>query len=61
MTGTLTLVYKRATRLGVPLRAEAWVDRTEGRKSFVVGFVADEQGRTVEAEGIFVQPREWGR
>ncbi len=61
MTGTLTLVYSRATRLGVPLRAEAWVDRTEGRKSFVVGFVADEQGRTVEAEGIFVQPREWGR
>jgi acyl-coenzyme A thioesterase PaaI-like protein len=61
MTGTLTLVYKRATRLGVPLRAEAWVDRTEGRKSFVVGFVADEQGRTVEAEGIFVQPREWGQ
>ena len=61
MTGTLTLVYKRATRLGVLLRAEAWVDRTEGRKSFVVGFVADEQGRTVEAEGIFVQPRAWGQ
>jgi len=26
-----------------------------------VGFVADEQGRTVEAEGIFVQPRAWGQ
>ena len=60
MTGTLTLVYKRATRLGVPLRAEAWVDRTEGRKSFVLGFVADDEGHTVEAEGIFVQPRKWG-
>ena len=61
MTGTLTLVYQRATRLGVPLRAEAWVDRTEGRKSFVHGFLADEDGHTVEAEGIFVQPREWSR
>jgi acyl-coenzyme A thioesterase PaaI-like protein len=59
MTGTLTLVYKRPTRLGVPLRAEAWIDRTEGRKSFVVGFVADEDGHTVEAEGIFIQPRRW--
>ena len=61
MTGTLTLVYKRATRLDVPLRAEAWIDRTEGRKSFVVGFVADEEGHTVDAEGIFIQPREWTR
>jgi hypothetical protein len=33
----------------------------EGRKSFVGGFVADEDGRTVEAEGIFIQPREWTR
>ena len=60
MTGTLTLRYERATRLGVPLRAEAWIDRKEGRKSFVVGFVADEEGHTVEAEGVFIQPRKWG-
>jgi acyl-coenzyme A thioesterase PaaI-like protein len=61
MTGTLKLVYSRATRLGTPLRAEAWVDRTEGRKSFVVGFVADVDGHTVDAEGIFIQPRRWGQ
>ncbi len=61
MTGTLTLRYRRPTRLGVPLRAEAWIDRKEGRKSFVEGFVADEEGRTVEAEGIFIQPRRWAR
>ncbi len=60
MTGTLTLRYERATRLGVPLRAEAWIDRREGRKAFVVGFVADDEGHTVDAEGVFIQPRTWG-
>ena len=60
MTGTLTLRYERATRLGVPLRAEAWIDRKEGRKAFVVGFVADDEGHTVDAEGVFIQPRTWG-
>jgi acyl-coenzyme A thioesterase PaaI-like protein len=60
MTGTLTLKYLRGTRLNVPLRAEAWVDRVEGWKSFVVGTLGDSDGTTVEAEGIFIRPR-WAR
>jgi hypothetical protein len=60
MTGTLTITYRRGTRLGVPLRAEARVDRVEGWKSFVVGTLGDVEGTTVEAEGVFIQPR-WAR
>jgi hypothetical protein len=54
-TGTLTLRYRRGTPLG-PVRAEARIDRNEGRKTIVVGTLSDEQGVTVEAEGIFIGP-----
>jgi acyl-coenzyme A thioesterase PaaI-like protein len=59
LTGTITLRYLRATPLG-PLRAEAWVDRTEGVKTFAVGHLADAEGVTVEAEGVFIVPK-WAR
>ncbi|CAM3687437.1 PaaI family thioesterase [Mycobacterium frederiksbergense] len=58
-TGTLTLRYVRGTPLG-PLRAEAWVDRTEGIKAFARGQILDAEGVTVEAEGIFIMPA-WAR
>ncbi|MFC9790684.1 PaaI family thioesterase [Rhodococcus sp. NPDC127528] len=54
-TGTLTLRYRRGTPLG-PLRAEARIDRNEGRKTVVLGTLSDEGGVTVEAEGIFIGP-----
>lgn len=56
-TGTLRLRYLRGTPLG-KLRAEARVDRVEGVKTFAVGHLADSQGVTVEAEGVFIHPRE---
>lgn len=56
-TGTLTLRYRRPTALGLPLRAQAHVERVEGVKTFAVGHLADEHGVTVEAEGIFIHPR----
>ena len=59
MTGTLTLRYRRGTPLG-DVRAEAHIDRVEGVKTFVVGHLADAEGVTVEAEGIFILPR-WAR
>lgn len=59
MTGTLTLRYRRGTPLG-PLHAEARIDRTDGVKTVVTGFIGDTEGPTVEAEGIFVLPR-WAR
>ena len=30
--------------------------RTEGVKTFAVGHLADDEGVTVEAEGVFIQP-----
>jgi hypothetical protein len=58
-TGTITLRYLRTTKLG-RLHAEAHIDRTEGVKTYVVGHLADEDGVTVEAEGVFITPR-WAR
>jgi acyl-coenzyme A thioesterase PaaI-like protein len=58
-TGTITLRYVRATRLG-RLHAEAQTTRVEGVKTFAAGFLADEHGVTVAAEGVFILPR-WAR
>jgi hypothetical protein len=56
-TGTLHIRFLRGTPLG-PLRAEARVDRVEGVKTFAEGHLADAQGITVGAEGVFFHPRE---
>ncbi|MFY9921600.1 MAG: PaaI family thioesterase [Mycobacterium sp.] len=58
-TGTITMRYFRTTRLG-RLHAEARIDRTEGVKTYVVGHLADKEGVTVEAEGVFITPK-WAR
>ena len=52
-TGTLSLRYVRGTRLG-ELHAEARVVRLDGVKTFAVGHIADSEGVTVEAEGVFI-------
>ncbi len=59
LTGTITLRYVRATPLG-RLHAEASTTGTEGVKTFAAGFLADAEGVTVEAEGVFILPR-WAR
>lgn len=56
-TGTLTLRYLHPTPLGRPLRAEARIDRVDGVKTFVVGHLADDEGVTVQAEGVFIHRR----
>jgi Thioesterase superfamily len=56
-TGTLRVTYLRRTALG-PLHAEARIDRVEGSKTFAIGHLADAQGITVQAEGVFIHPRE---
>jgi acyl-coenzyme A thioesterase PaaI-like protein len=58
-TGTITMRYLRTTRLG-QLHAEAKITRTDGVKTYVSGHLADEEGVTVEAEGVFIQPK-WAR
>ena len=59
MTATLTLTYRRATPLG-DLRGEAWIERTEGIKTWARGALTGPEGVTVEAEGLFILPR-WAR
>lgn len=58
-TGTISLRYLRGTPLG-PLRAEAFVERSEGVKTFARGYLIDAEGATVEAEGVFIKPA-WAR
>jgi acyl-coenzyme A thioesterase PaaI-like protein len=57
VTGTLTMRYRRGTRLFRPLRARAHVDRVEGAKTFAVGHIEDDEGVTVEADGVFIHPK----
>lgn len=59
MTGTLSVRYHRPTPLG-DLRAEAWIDRVEGIKTWAKGHVLGPDGVTAEAEGVFILPR-WAR
>ena len=58
-TGTITMRYLRTTRLG-QLHAEARITRTDRVKTYAAGHLADEDGVTVEAEGVFIQPK-WAR
>ena len=58
-TGTISLRYLRGTPLG-PLRAEAFIERTEDHKTYARGFISDLEGPTAEAEGIFIMPP-WAR
>lgn len=58
-TGTITIRYLRGTPLG-PLRAEAFIERSEGVKAFARGHLSDASGVAVEAEGVFVKPA-WAR
>jgi acyl-coenzyme A thioesterase PaaI-like protein len=58
-TGTITVRYLRGTPLG-PVRAEAWIERVDGFKTYARGQLSDAEGVTVEAEGVFIQPA-WAR
>jgi acyl-coenzyme A thioesterase PaaI-like protein len=60
VTGTLRIRFLRGTPLG-ELRARAHVDRVEGAKTFAVGHLADQDGVTVQAEGVFIHPRRASR
>ncbi len=54
MTGTLTIRYRKPTPLKSPLRFEARIVRTEGRKGFAEGQLYAGDELTAEAEGIFI-------
>jgi acyl-coenzyme A thioesterase PaaI-like protein len=54
MTGTLTVVYRSPTPLHEPLRFDARVERTEGRKIFTTCTLHAGARLCAEATGIFV-------
>ena len=54
-TGTLSVRYEKGTPLGVPIELDAWLDRSEGRKSFVKGEMRADGVVTARAEGIFIR------
>ncbi len=56
-TGTITLRYVRPTRLGL-IHSVAEIQRTEGRKIFLTGHIADAEGITVTAEAVYIALRQ---
>ncbi|WP_185995241.1 PaaI family thioesterase [Nocardioides campestrisoli] len=60
MTGSLTIRYRRPTPLDTPLTASAWIDRTEGWKTYCLGTIHHGDELCVEAEGLFIVPK-WAR
>jgi hypothetical protein len=57
-TGTLTITYRRPTPLRRSIDLMAWVDRVEGRKRWVKGTAHLDGALLIEAEGLFIAPRE---
>ena len=51
----MSLDYHRPIPLGTPLRCEAWLERTEGRKAFAKGrLVLPDGAVAVEGTGLYV-------
>jgi acyl-coenzyme A thioesterase PaaI-like protein len=53
-TGTLTVKYLRGTPIRTPLTMESWIDRIDGRKTFVSGELRNGDTVTASATGIFI-------
>jgi acyl-coenzyme A thioesterase PaaI-like protein len=55
LTGMLTIRYRAATPLGVPLHLEAEIDREESRRIHASGRLLVDGKVTADAEGVFVK------
>lgn len=53
-TGTLTVRYIKPTPIDTELRLEGWVEKIEGRKSFLVGEMWAGEVMTARCDGIFI-------
>lgn len=58
-THTLTVRYLSPTLLDIPILIGGEVTWTEGRKAKAVGWIEQDGRRTIEAEGLFVKPRDF--
>jgi hypothetical protein len=57
MTGTLAMRYHRTTPLNTALRLEAWLVRTEGRKTIMHAEMRTDETLTASCEALFVRPK----
>jgi acyl-coenzyme A thioesterase PaaI-like protein len=55
-TGTLSIRYSSLMPVGAPIRMRSWIDRREGRKTFIAGTMHHGDRLCAEAEGIFIRP-----
>ena len=53
-TVSLNITFKEPTLIGLPTMFEAWVVRTEGRRTYSRGRLIQGDATTVEAEGVFL-------
>lgn len=56
-TAYLRVDYRNVTPVRRPLRAEAWIERVEGRKRFARGVLRDGETVTCEVDSLFVELR----
>jgi len=56
MTGTLSTRYHRRTPLNTELCLRGWVEKIEGRKTFVRAEIRADDVLTASCDGVFVQP-----
>lgn len=56
MTGTLEIRYHRRTPLNTELRLRGWVERVEGRKTWVRAEMHAGDTLTASCNGVFIQP-----
>jgi len=56
-TGRLTVHFRKPTRLGVPLRFEAWTERVDDRKVLAHGRCLADGVLVTEAEGLYIRIR----
>lgn len=57
-TGELTVRYRALTPIGLPIKMRGWIDRTEGRKTWIRGTFHDGDTLCAEATGLFIRPKE---
>jgi acyl-coenzyme A thioesterase PaaI-like protein len=56
MTAELTIRYRRATPVGVPLTLRARTDSSDGRRIYASGEIVADGVVTAEAKGLFIRP-----
>jgi len=57
VTVRLELEYHSPVKLHIPVRYTSWIEKTEGRKAFVVGELHQHDRLCATARALFVQPR----